>query len=403
MNINISVLIHGVPEGQKFWPEVTGQTKQYLASFYTTLMDQNLTEFMKVERLGEYVYYTLVKCHNVSDVNGRTGSYFAETLRMNVYYTDIQNIYSILEAAYKKLYVGVCVTDDGNNFKYCIHDFSQVSSELNKHNKILIDTIGSFSVDNDLKLPSTVANSKGKQEYINLQDCNSSKALQIMKDNGCLFVSPQYMSEYSKKLKQQNEAEIKRLKKEYETRIHTLELDMQRKEQENLSGKDSLNRQIENLKAENNALNNKVNELSHSLEDVMQSIKVVLKKFNNSSSRENNKKPNVSTSQEDNLQQDSKEKKKPDKRKKASGFICMLIFPSLMIVFFVANIIFLNGAMNSFNKNEELMTRVDSQLKEIAAKPDSQSIKEEGTTKRKSSSSEESRSQSETEINSSHD
>ena len=362
----VDVFIHGVPKGQRLWPESTEQTKRYLNSFYTSL-DKNVTEFMKVERVDEYVYYTFVKCNNVSDVDGRSGSYFAETLRMNVYYADIQNIYSILEAAYKKLYVGVCITDDGKNIRYRIPDFNQVSPKLGKHKEILIHTIEDFSVDSDLKLLSTVAKSKGKPRCINLQDCNSSKALQIMKEDGCLLVSPQFESEYCKNLirqytgelqsvQQKNEAEIQRQKEEYEMQITSLKKDVKRKEQENLSGKDSLNRQIENLKAENNALNTKLDELYRLFQDVLQSTKDILSKFKvNQHKNTGGEVHEFCLSQHENIKnvgQNKDSKEKIVKKKINPGCIRKLILSLIMIAFLAANTIFVKGAMNKFSNIE---------------------------------------------------
>ncbi len=93
MGLNIKLLVHGVPYGQKKWG-ADEEDSRYLSSFYGPKSE--IPEVMKVEIMvsGKEVccYYTFLKGINVCDFNGRSGSYVALTFKVNAYYADILNI-----------------------------------------------------------------------------------------------------------------------------------------------------------------------------------------------------------------------------------------------------------------------------------------------------------------------
>ena len=112
MSFQVTVILHGVSAGFKLFGDADEQDKAYVQTFYNQ-NEWDVPELLKVERVGNKMFYTFIKCKNVSAHDGRSGSYLGITLRMNLYYADIQNIYSILKGVYKKLCVGTLVSDDG--------------------------------------------------------------------------------------------------------------------------------------------------------------------------------------------------------------------------------------------------------------------------------------------------
>lgn len=196
MGLNIKLLVHGVPYGQKKWG-ADEEDSRYLSSFYGPKSD--IPEVMKVEIMasGKEVccYYTFLKGINVCDFNGRSGSYVALTLKVNAYYADILNIYNILKAAYEKMCVGLCVSDDGTLVKYLVPDFQDISSQLYKIEQSLVDYIGTFSVNSDIISFSHLKwGHDGTVSNINLAECTNQKALGAIQKTGYLFVSPYFLS-----------------------------------------------------------------------------------------------------------------------------------------------------------------------------------------------------------------
>lgn len=129
MSFQVTVILHGVPAGYKSFGKIDGQDKDYVQTFYNS-NDWDEPEFLKVERVANKMFYTFIKCNNVNAYDGRSGSYLGITLRMNLYYADIQNIYSILKGVYKKLCIGTLVSDDGKRIQYIVSDFKDVGGKL---------------------------------------------------------------------------------------------------------------------------------------------------------------------------------------------------------------------------------------------------------------------------------
>ena len=212
MGLNIKLFVHGVPLGQKIWgPQ--GDDNRYLASFYGPKWE--VPEVMIVETMSygnnNYCYYSFVKGQNVYDSQGRAGSYFALTLRINAFYSDIQNMYSILRAAYGKMCVGLCIDETNDKVQFLLADFQNVDSQFKKIENHILNYISEFSIDNDIVALNNAASSgKGGVYNLNLHECSSSVAIDIIKNNGKLTVSPCYLSSSASKKVAQYEEEMRR-------------------------------------------------------------------------------------------------------------------------------------------------------------------------------------------------
>ncbi len=242
MGLNISLFVHGVPMGQKIWGP-KGDDQRYIQSFYGP--NWNAPELMKIETLTlggvTNCYYSFVKGQNVCDSQGRAGSYFALTLRVNAFYADVQNLYNILRAAYEKMCVGLCVQDNGTSVKYAISDFQNVDAQLKEIESHIINYIGEFSVNEDLAgLSGLVTTSQGAPVSVNLHECTKRVALDCMKKQGKIVVSPYYLSASAAKTvekykaemeatKQKAQQEIQLQQKTSQERIDTIKKDLQAK------------------------------------------------------------------------------------------------------------------------------------------------------------------------------
>lgn len=214
MGLNINLFVHGVPMGQKLWGP-KGDDQQYLSSFYGPKWDA--PEVMKVDVMtfgGQtYAYYSFVKGQNVCDAQGRTGSYFALTLRINAFYSDVQNLYNILKATYEKMCVGLCVQDSGTMVKYLLSDFQNADTKLKDIEAHIVRYISEFSTNEDIvNLSSFVTSSQGTLSSVNLHECTRRVALDVVKKNGKLMVSPYFLSSSAAKTVASYKAEIEKVK-----------------------------------------------------------------------------------------------------------------------------------------------------------------------------------------------
>ena len=221
MGLNINLFVHGVPMGQKIWG-AKGDDQRYLSSFYGPKWET--PEVMKIDVMtlggGMYCYYSLVKGFDVCDSQGRTGSYFALTLRINAFYSDVQNMYSILKAAYEKMCVGLCLQENNNVTKYLISDFQNVDNQLKNIEHYIINYISEFSVNEDIVgLSGFAANSQVAPPNVNLHECNKRAALDSMKKYGKLMVSPYFLSATAANTVAKYKAEVEATKQKAQQEI----------------------------------------------------------------------------------------------------------------------------------------------------------------------------------------
>lgn len=193
MGLNIDLVVHGVPMGQKMWG-AKHEEELFFSSFYGAQWQE--TEVLRVETqtFGNVTncYYSFVKGNGVCDSNGRSGSYFALTLRMNCFYADVQNLYNILKAAYAKMCVGMCLQESNGVLKYTVSDFSSKENDFLNLQKQLRGYIENFSVESDL-MSLAEFNKASTGNCISLKDCVKANALKLAK-LGSFKVSAYYLS-----------------------------------------------------------------------------------------------------------------------------------------------------------------------------------------------------------------
>lgn len=210
MGLNINLFVHGVPMGQKMWGP-KGDDVRYISSFYGPKWDA--PEVMKIDVMtfgdSTNCYYSFVKGQNVCDSQGRTGSYFALTIRINAFYADVQNMYNILKAVYDKMCVGLCVQDNNGSIKYMLADFQSIDGKLKEIEKHVLNYISEFSVGEDIvSLSGFSSNSQASVQAVNLFECNKKVAIDIMRQAGKLSVSPCYLSSSAAKTVAQYKTEL---------------------------------------------------------------------------------------------------------------------------------------------------------------------------------------------------
>lgn len=219
MGLNISLFVHGVPMGQKIWGPKRDD-ERYLSSFYGPKWD--IPEVMKVDVMNiggtAQCYYSFIKGRNVCDSQGRAGSYFALTIKINAFYADVQNMYNILKAVYDKMCVGLCVQEGNGAIKYLLSDFQSIDGKLKEIETHLINYISEFSIGSDIvSLAGFAANGQSASQ-VNLFECNRYVATERVKNSGRLMVSPCFPSSETAKMIAQSKAETLAVKQQAQER-----------------------------------------------------------------------------------------------------------------------------------------------------------------------------------------
>lgn len=192
MNYEIKLYTHGVPRGQGTWG-VGDFDANYIETFYGRKSNVSVQMIVEVRQFNSstFCYYTYLRTENICDKTGRTGSYFALTLRINYYYADIQNIYNLLDAAYNKFVVGSIVEVNGGVTKYLVTDFAQTDTMLKSLEQELNKYLMQFSSDSDfISLSGFKANGHNEPAAINVLECSASAIATHVKEAGSISVSP---------------------------------------------------------------------------------------------------------------------------------------------------------------------------------------------------------------------
>lgn len=70
-----------------------------------------------------YVYYNYCRYANILDIDGRNGAYIGLTIRLDEYYSNLYNLFSVLDVIFNAKVVGLLVKKSGNNYQYIVSDF----------------------------------------------------------------------------------------------------------------------------------------------------------------------------------------------------------------------------------------------------------------------------------------
>jgi hypothetical protein len=271
MGLNLNLFVHGVPKGQKIWgPQEDDRI--YIESIYgrkTNVEVQLLVDIIQFKG-NVNCYYTYYRSGNILDNDGRAGSYFALTVRSSEYYTDLVNIYNILDAAYHKFVLGTIIKSDGSVTKFITQDFDQVDKQLQDVEKEIIHYLSSFSIGSDvIGLNGFMANAKLEAVNVNLLECNSKNLLTHVKKNGNVSVSPLYPTTQVAELTKRKNEEIESIKSQLQRQISMVQNEAAQKINEASEGKQ---KSIEAIKREFASADNTIADLKKQLETEKSSI-----------------------------------------------------------------------------------------------------------------------------------
>lgn len=230
MNYEIKLYTHGVPRGQGTWG-VGDFDANYIETFYGRKSNVPVQMIVEVRQFNSstFCYYTYLRTDNVCDKTGRSGSYFALTLRINYYYADIQNIYNLLDAAYNKFVIGSIVEVNEGVAKYLVTDFAQADTTLKSLEQELNKYLMQFSSDSDfISLSGFKANGHNEPAAINVLECSTCAIANHVKGNGSISVSPFHPSIREQQVIQKMTTEVNAANAQAQRQINEAQQNAQR-------------------------------------------------------------------------------------------------------------------------------------------------------------------------------
>ena len=202
--MDVEILIHGVPNGHDYYGPKEEQNTA--GSFYIT-SQETIKFVVEIKKNGNkpYVYYSYLRYKGVVGAEGRSGSYFGLTLRIDEYYTDILHIYNILDIAFKRYVLGSLLTLSSETYKYITPDFKSKKEEIEQLQQGLIKLIKSTCLASKfLKIDNSFINPISNAPICNIVDITDGIILSTLKKHSKVVLSPDYKSnlekEYEKKM-----------------------------------------------------------------------------------------------------------------------------------------------------------------------------------------------------------
>lgn len=229
MGLKLNLFVHGVPKGQKIWGP-REEDRIFIESFYSRKSSIEAQLQVDVIKIGKdvYCYFTYLRSGNILDIDNRQGSYFALTIRINAFYNDLFNMYSILEASYQKFILGKILKSEASSSIFLVDDFQQCDNNLKGIEKEIINYLSSFSNSSDfISLDNFAINSKLPYPDINLLECNNKNVYNYIKEKGNISISPFHPTENMRQLKKDLENANLEAKNKFDVEKRKLEQQIQ--------------------------------------------------------------------------------------------------------------------------------------------------------------------------------
>ena len=285
--MEVELFVHGVPSGEGFWGKE--EDRNYFGTFYDHSSDE--VKFLIQTRALKgkpYCYYNYLvyktvgsQTPNVVANDGRDGSYFGITLRLDAYCKDIVNMYRILDTVFNVYVMGNLLKMEKTKLKYTTPDFTSVSNVLEGIEKATIQLIqNAFSSDSFARLDG-FAMSGSSYPTSNLYDCTTENVMAAVKQYSRMAVSPYYPSGKEAAIQQQCNAQIQAVQQQCDARLKA-DADARAKEKNEISTSlSSAKNQVSQLQREIgqkdgtiSQLNGEVSRLQSEIRNMGQSKKV---------------------------------------------------------------------------------------------------------------------------------
>lgn len=263
MAYDIKLYAHGVPDGQDIWGNKDARAT-YIETFYGRRSNVESQMFIEVKHCAGQVnvYYTYYKCGNILEKGGRSGSYFALTLRINFYYADVQNMYNLLEAAFNKFMLGTVLKSTGDGYRFLVSRFSEADNELETLEKEMEHYLMQFSIDSDfIPLNGFKYNSQNEGKKLNLLEAIPSIVTNSVKSEGKISISSLYPSSKEQHIIQKKDAEIQDVKSNARKQIEDAKKESQQKVQMAQKDKEDMIEKYKNVDNERSQLNSQLQQI----------------------------------------------------------------------------------------------------------------------------------------------
>lgn len=225
--MDVEIFVHGVPYGQSFWGK-DEREKDFFGSFYVQNCPEKTRFLIQTRSVGgkTYCYYHYLVYGNVLSSEGRKGSYFGLSVRLDMYARDFESMYDVLAAVFDTEVKHKVLEKLGENLKYKIADFTSSNEVMKAIYGRTWSMLEGFLSNGEI-VPLNGFNAGGdKLLIVNLQeavDVGMDKVEAKVKQNGKLVLSPNHPTQREKNQQKNFDAQIAQERQSHEEQLSAQE------------------------------------------------------------------------------------------------------------------------------------------------------------------------------------
>lgn len=256
--MDLEFFVHGVPKGQKIWGK--DDDLSYIQNFYAPNNDETkfLVEIRTVNGKN-YCYYSYLKYNNIVACDGRAGSYFGMTLRIDEYCADVVGIYRLMDIVYNKYVIGCLLSIEVNKIKFLVSDFQTKENEIKGMLEAIMSLIRLSIIPSDFvtNLQQFQILKVNSAPEVSLQDCTKEYIWDIIRKCSKVAISPNYQTLKDKNIQKRIEEQMAEFSKIKECEIADVKSLLEAKNNQLTN----LNQQVQQLFSDNEGLRSNVDAL----------------------------------------------------------------------------------------------------------------------------------------------
>jgi len=211
--MNVEFFVHGVPNGEDFWGKE--EERSFFGTFYDNSSDKQ--KFV-IQARGQHFYYSYLVYDSVKAYDGRDGSYFGMTLRMDAYCHEFMQMYHILDIAFNSYVMGKLLVNDRSRLKYTVPSFA--NNDIRSINEKVFVLLNGILSNGSFSRIGSVISASGQCPKRNLYDCTKESVVADIRQYGKIAISPYYPNVRESSAQQQYDARIAEMRQQCETQIN---------------------------------------------------------------------------------------------------------------------------------------------------------------------------------------
>lgn len=267
--MKVGVYIHGVPNGQRIWGN--GGDDQVINQFYGTGSEEQTKFLAEVRKSGgqNYCYYSILKYKNVSAENGRAGSYFGITIKMDMVCTKVKTVFQILEMVYNNAILGKFIKKEGERLLFLVSDFKEKENLCKAIIEKIMTMLGQSLEGNDfVSITPSMLSGNGTVKY-NLAEYSSESAFASLSQYGSVAVSTDYPSTQLSSYIKKKDAELTSFRQQASQELQEQE---RRSNAAIQQTREQATREIEQMKAKYADIDRKIIEREREIKQLQRNI-----------------------------------------------------------------------------------------------------------------------------------